>query len=113
MIGMASDFQDPPELIPEFLRQWEEGYKIVLGVKEQAAEQGCSTRSGPVLPDIRRIADIEIVRQATGFGLYDRVVVEALRRIERSVSVFSWASGRRRIRGRAGAVHAAAAQSAA
>ncbi|PYP76804.1 MAG: glycosyltransferase, partial [Gemmatimonadetes bacterium] len=39
-IGMAADFQDPPELIPRFLDQWEAGYKIVLGVKEAAEERG-------------------------------------------------------------------------
>jgi len=40
VIGMASDFQDPPELIPAFLERWEEGYKIALGVKETSDEPG-------------------------------------------------------------------------
>jgi glycosyltransferase involved in cell wall biosynthesis len=82
-IGMAADFQDPPELIPRFLEQWEAGYKIVLGVKEQAEEHGLffATR-GRYYRLLRRISDAEIVPQATGFGLYDRLVIEALRRID-------------------------------
>lgn len=82
-IAMASDLQDPPELIPEFIRHWERGPKVVLGVKEQSDET-------MVMYSIResyyrllaRIADIEIVRQATGFGLYDRAVLEQLRHLD-------------------------------
>src|SRR5215216_898712 len=40
IIGMASDFQEPPELIPEFLQKWEEGYRIVLAVKSASTESG-------------------------------------------------------------------------
>jgi glycosyltransferase involved in cell wall biosynthesis len=82
VIGMASDFQDPPELIRDFLEKWEAGYRIVLGVKEQAAEAGLFYAiRGRYYRTLGRIADIEIVQQATGFGLYDRTVVEALRRL--------------------------------
>ncbi len=83
VIGMASDFQDPPELIPAFLERWEEGYKIALGVKETSDEPGLfyAVRSR-YYRALARISDTDIVRQATGFGLYDRAVVEALRRID-------------------------------
>jgi glycosyltransferase involved in cell wall biosynthesis len=82
VIGMASDFQDPPELILEFVRKWEQGYRIVLGVKEQASESGLFYAiRDRYYRTLGKIADIEIVRQATGFGLYDRIVVEALRRM--------------------------------
>ena len=82
VIGMASDFQDPPELIPLFLQKWEEGYRIALGVKSEAVESGFfySVRDR-YYRTLARIADIEIVRQATGFGLYDRTVVDALRQM--------------------------------
>jgi glycosyltransferase involved in cell wall biosynthesis len=82
VIGMASDFQDPPDLIPSFLAKWEEGYKIVLGVKEQTEESGLfyAIRSR-YYRTLSRISDIEIVQQATGFGLYDRVVVDAIRQL--------------------------------
>lgn len=82
VIGMASDFQDPPDLIPTFLEKWEEGYKIVLGVKEQADESGLfyALRSR-YYRTLARISDTQLVQQATGFGLYDRVVVDAIRRM--------------------------------
>jgi glycosyltransferase involved in cell wall biosynthesis len=82
IIGMASDFQDPPELIPAFLAKWEEGYKIVLGVKEEAEESGLFyALRGRYYRTLARISDIDIVQQATGFGLYDRSVVEAIRQL--------------------------------
>lgn len=82
-IAMAADFQDPPELIPRFLEQWEAGYKIVLGVKEQADEHGIFYAiRGSYYRMLRRIAETEIVQQATGFGLYDRLVLDAVRRID-------------------------------
>lgn len=83
VIGMAADLQDPPALIPEFIRKWREGYKVVMGVKPESDE-------GWVLFRIRKayygllakIAHIELVRNFTGFGLYDREVVEAVRRLD-------------------------------
>ena len=82
VIGMASDFQDPPELISEFIKKWEEGYRIVLAVKAGSRESGLfyAIRKR-YYRTLGRIAEIEIVQQATGFGLYDRTVVEALRRM--------------------------------
>ena len=80
VIGMAADFQDPPELIREFLEKWEQGYRIVLGVKESAAESGLFyALRGWYYRSLARMSDTQIVQQATGFGLYDREVVEALR----------------------------------
>jgi glycosyltransferase involved in cell wall biosynthesis len=83
VIGMACDFQDPPELIPLFIARWEEGSRIALGVKESAEESGLfygiRSRYYRLLGSI---SDIELVQHATGFGLYDRVVLEHLRRID-------------------------------
>jgi polyisoprenyl-phosphate glycosyltransferase len=83
VVALACDFQDPPELIPEFLRRWEAGSKVVLGVKESADESGLFY----ALRDryyrmLARIADIELVRQSTGFGCYDQSVIDSLRRID-------------------------------
>ena len=83
VIALACDFQDPPGLIPEFLSRWEAGSKVVLGVKESADESGLFY----ALRDryyrmLARIADIDLVRQSTGFGCYDQSVIEALRRID-------------------------------
>ena len=83
VIGMAADFQDPPEMIPEFLEKWEQGHKVVMAVKETSKESrimyAIRERYYRLLA---RIANVEIVQNATGFGLYDRVVVDSLRRID-------------------------------
>jgi glycosyltransferase involved in cell wall biosynthesis len=79
IINMCADFQDPPELIAEFVRRWREGELIVLGVR--AAE-----KSSPMLAAFRRMSyalqrrfgDYPIIPNATGFGLYDARVVRAI-----------------------------------
>ena len=83
IINMASDMQEPPELIVEFVRKWEEGFKVVVGVKPQSKE----TPSMFVLrrlyyATIGRIADVELIPHYTGFGLYDREVIELVRHID-------------------------------
>jgi len=83
IIGLASDLQDPPFLIPEFLRKWEEGYKMVRGVKTKSEES-------PLMFAIRKmyyhlinkVSDIKLLKNSTGFGLYDRCVIEELRKID-------------------------------
>jgi glycosyltransferase involved in cell wall biosynthesis len=83
VIALACDFQDPPELIPEFLQRWEAGSKVVLGVKESADESGLFYAiRDRYYRMLARIADIELVRQSTGFGCYDQAVIEALRKID-------------------------------
>jgi len=82
VILLVADLQDPPELITDFLRQWEDGYKIVVGVKEQS-------RESPIFFAVRKayynlvtkLSDIPLVKNFTGFGLYDREVVDILRDI--------------------------------
>ncbi len=80
VIGMASDLQDPPELIPQFVRKWEEGYKVVGGVKPKSKETAAMFVARRLFyKGIGRIADVPLVENFTGFGLYDRAVVEAIR----------------------------------
>jgi len=82
VISMCSDFQDSPDLLPEFVRRWRAGTDIVLGVRE-------TEKSGPVLSFMRALSyrlqqkfgDYAIIPNATGFGIYDRRVVEAIRRL--------------------------------
>jgi dolichol-phosphate mannosyltransferase len=79
-IAMSSDLQDPPELIPFFLDQWEKGWKVVLATKPVSY-------TNPLMHFFRRayyklldmIADIPLVRDATGFGLYDKAVLDHIR----------------------------------
>lgn len=82
-LSLASDLQDPPELIPEFVRKWEEGYKAVVGVKNESDET-------PVFFFVRksyyrlihRLADFDIIQHFTGFGLYDRQILEYCRQLK-------------------------------
>lgn len=82
VIAMASDLQDPPEMIPDFVRKWKEGYKIVLAQKTQSAESRSFFLVRKVYYSIvNRLSEIDLVENITGFGLYDRRVVEDIRRI--------------------------------
>lgn len=82
-ICMACDFQDPPELIPQFIAQWEKGYKVVWG-KKTASEESKTMYAvrGLYYKIIQKSADTKQYEQVTGFGLYDREVVDLLRSAE-------------------------------
>jgi glycosyltransferase involved in cell wall biosynthesis len=81
-IYLASDLQDPPEMIPEFITQWEKGYKLVMAVKPVS-------KNNLLMHLLRRayyrcidkISDVEIIKDSTGFGLYDAEVLDKLRGI--------------------------------
>jgi len=81
-IYMASDLQDPPELAMQFIQEWETGYKIVLATKPVS-------EGNPFVHFLRKlyyrildtISDIQLVRDATGFGLYDKKVLDEIRKI--------------------------------
>jgi dolichol-phosphate mannosyltransferase len=81
-IYLASDLQDSPDIIPQFIAAWEEGYKIVLAAKP-------SSKTNMVMNKVRKfyyhlldgISDVSIVKDATGFGLYDRAVLDKIREI--------------------------------
>ncbi|HEY8101359.1 MAG TPA: glycosyltransferase family 2 protein [Burkholderiaceae bacterium] len=82
-ILIASDLQDPPEMIVEFIKRWEEGYKTVLSTKPESEES-------PSLFFLRklyyrfisRISDVPLIRNATGAGLFDKAVIDILRKID-------------------------------
>lgn len=79
-ISICADFQDPVELIPEFVRQWELGYKIVIGRKTQSQENGLVYfLRGCYYKLIRKMSSVEMIEQFTGFGLYDRSFIQTLR----------------------------------
>ncbi|HLX82090.1 MAG TPA: glycosyltransferase family 2 protein [Burkholderiales bacterium] len=83
VIAMAADLQDPPELIPQFIERWETGFKVVAGVKPRSIDS-------PILAVVRwlyydfigRVSEVRLIRNFTGFGLYDREVVEAVRALD-------------------------------
>jgi polyisoprenyl-phosphate glycosyltransferase len=80
IICMAADLQDPPERIPEFIRKWEEGYRVVIGVKTQSEELGLFYFLRTIYYRVlRKLSDVPLIENFTGFGLYDRQVIEVLR----------------------------------
>lgn len=85
VIYMASDLQDPPTLIPEFIKKWEQGYKIVLGKKVQSKETFFLFMIRNAYYEfISRIADDDtnLVKNCTGFGLYDKEIIDIIRKID-------------------------------
>ncbi|MEG7531969.1 MAG: glycosyltransferase family 2 protein [Hungatella sp.] len=82
-ILMAADFQDPVEMIPRYVAEWEAGYKIVIGIKTTSKEnklmywlRGCYYKV------IKKLSDVEQIEQFTGFGLYDAKFIQVLRDLD-------------------------------
>jgi glycosyltransferase involved in cell wall biosynthesis len=81
VICMASDFQDPPKLIPTFVREWENGYKIVAAVKKSTHENLLMRFWRACYYKIMKkmsIANTKPLENFTGFGLYDKSFVDML-----------------------------------
>ncbi|MBI5890589.1 MAG: glycosyltransferase family 2 protein [Nitrosomonadales bacterium] len=80
---IASDLQDPPEMIAEFIKKWEQGYKTVLAVKPESEESSIMFGLRKAYYRlIARISEVPLVQNATGAGLFDRTVVDILRGIQ-------------------------------
>ena len=78
VVSLVSDLQDPPELIPDLVRARERGAKVVVAVKVQSEEHGLRFRLRTLgYRILRRLSDIDLVENFTGFGLYDRGVMES------------------------------------
>jgi glycosyltransferase involved in cell wall biosynthesis len=86
----VADLQDPPALIPQFVEKWREGFKVVIGVKR-------GTHDSWLMDRLRRFyywlvarlsSDVELVPHFTGFGLYDRDVIEQARSTEEQYPYF-------------------------
>lgn len=84
-ISMCCDFQDPIELIPKYLEEWENGYKIVIGIKTASREnklirflRTCYYKV------IKKFSNVEQIEHFTGSGLYDKSFVEVLRGLDDS-----------------------------
>jgi glycosyltransferase involved in cell wall biosynthesis len=88
-ILIASDLQDPPEMIAEFVKKWEDGFKTVLAVKPESEESSLMFFARKAYYKfITRISEVPLVKNATGAGLFDRVVVDILRNIQDSYPYF-------------------------
>lgn len=83
VILFVADLQDPPHMIPQFIEKWETGYKVVLGVKKQSEESFLMFFIRKQYYNfINRVSEIDLVKNNTGFGLYDQLVIEILRKID-------------------------------
>jgi glycosyltransferase involved in cell wall biosynthesis len=83
VISIVADLQDPPEMIVDFIRKWEEGYKIVIGVKEQSYEaQWMFKLREAYYRLLHKLSEVEIFKGFTGFGLYDKKIIEFMREFD-------------------------------
>ena len=77
---MVADLQDPPELIPQFLEQWEQGHHVVVGVKNKSEENPIMYGLRKLFYKmIRKMSETPLIDNFTGFGLYDKSFVDLLR----------------------------------
>ncbi len=89
VISLVSDLQDPPELIPAFIKKWEEGYKIVAGVKKNSEENFLFFKIRKAYYGlVTKLAEVELIKNFTGFGLYDKIVIENLREVKDNYPYF-------------------------
>lgn len=83
VIPICCDFQDPVELIPKFVAEWEKGHKIVIGVKT-------SSKENPIIYFLRTIyykmiknmSTVKMIEHFTGFGLYDKLFIDLIRQLD-------------------------------
>lgn len=82
-ISVAADFQDPVEMIPKFVKEWEKGYKIVIGIKNKSEESKIvyALRS-LYYKMIKKFSEVEQIEHFTGFGLYDKDFIEVLKNLD-------------------------------
>ncbi|MEI6647976.1 MAG: glycosyltransferase family 2 protein [bacterium] len=89
VVLLCSDLQEPPEMIVDFVRQWEAGYQVVCGVKPQS-------RENPLMFQVRRFyywllascSETSQIRNFTGFGLYDRKAIDAVKKFNEPYPYF-------------------------
>ena len=83
VICMCCDFQDPVELIPTFVHEWEKGHKIVSGIKTSSKENRFIYLLRTVYYKIiRNMSTTEMIEHFTGFGLYDKSFIALLRQLD-------------------------------
>lgn len=82
-ILMSCDFQDPVEMIPKYVAEWENGYKIVIGIKSSSKESKIMyTLRSIYYKMIKKFSNVEQIEHFTGFGLYDKEFISVLRNLK-------------------------------
>ena len=83
VISMCCDFQDPIEMIPVFVKYWEEGYQIVCGIKTSSKENKIIYWLRSIYYKLlKKYSSVEQIEQFTGFGLYDQSFIKVLRQLK-------------------------------
>ena len=82
-ISLCCDFQDPVELIPRFVEEWEKGHRIVSGIKTSSKESGFIYFLRTVYyKAIRNMSTVKMIEHFTGFGLYDKTFISLLKELD-------------------------------
>jgi polyisoprenyl-phosphate glycosyltransferase len=80
VIYLATDLQDPPETIPQFIAAWESGAKVVAAIKNESEESALFFMARQAYyAVVSSLSDVDLLKNFTGFGLYDQEVIEELR----------------------------------
>ena len=96
VVPIDADLQDPPELIPEMVEKWQEGFKVVLATRKTRAESWLKRKSAEAFYNIiSRLSNIKIPKNTGDFRLMDKKVVEAVRNLPERTrfmkGLFAWA----------------------
>jgi hypothetical protein len=83
VVLVASDFQDPINVIPKFVEAWEEGYKIAIGVRKTSTDNFIFRILKKIYYDLsKKFSNVEQIKMFTGFGLYDKDFIDILRKLD-------------------------------
>jgi glycosyltransferase involved in cell wall biosynthesis len=83
VIGIVADLQDPPEMIVDMIHKWEEGYPVVICVKLTSGENALMFWiRKQYYKLVKRLSGVETYENYTGFGLYDRKVVDVIKKFD-------------------------------
>ncbi len=82
-VQIDADLQDPPELIPEFIRTWESGYQVVYGIRRARPENVLVTAARKLYYRLLyRLSEVQVPIDAGDFRLIDRAIIEHLRAVK-------------------------------
>ncbi len=84
-ILLCADFQDPLEMIPQFVAEWEKGFRIVVGIKNKSKENPLMFLARSIFyRALKKMSEVEMIEHFTGFGLYDKSFVDVLKNLDDS-----------------------------
>lgn len=83
VISIATDFQEPVEVVPEFVSAWEEGYKIAIGVRKTSTDNAVLSFIKKIYYNLaNKLSNVEQIKMFTGFGLYDKQFINVLKKLD-------------------------------